>query len=278
MAKEYLIYCDESVEKGTYYSDFYGGVLIESTRLDYIVKALKDKKSVLNFNIEIKWTKVTENYLEKYKDLMTLFFAFIQENKIKLRIMFRQSAYEPTRLSDEQKDNGFFLLYYQFIKHAFGLKYLPEESAGTDRFLRLFFDELPDSPERCDAFKSQIYGLQSTKDFVNAKICIRRDDVVDVDSKDHVLLQCMDVVLGAMAFRLNNMHKIKPVNSRVRGKRTIAKEKLYKHILGLIKQIKPNFNIGISTGGDSLDSRWHDPYRHWNFIPNNHKIDPNKFK
>lgn len=35
-SKEYIIYCDESIEKGKYYSDFYGGVLIGSTHLDAI--------------------------------------------------------------------------------------------------------------------------------------------------------------------------------------------------------------------------------------------------
>ena len=33
-----------------------------------------------------------------------------------------------------------------------------------------------------------------------------------------------------MAFRLNDKHKIKPPGQRTRGKRTIAKERLYKHI------------------------------------------------
>ena len=61
MAKEYLIYCDESVEKGHYYSDFYGGVLIASEDLYKVQKQLEKCKSDLNFNSEVKWVKVTEN-------------------------------------------------------------------------------------------------------------------------------------------------------------------------------------------------------------------------
>ena len=67
MAKEYLIYCDESVEKGAYYSDFYGGVLVASEDLYKVQQALEKSKSDLNFHSEVKWVKVTENYLEKYK-------------------------------------------------------------------------------------------------------------------------------------------------------------------------------------------------------------------
>ncbi len=46
----------------------------------------------------------------------------------------------------------------------------------------------------------------------------------------------------------------------------MAKEKLYKGILKNIKEIYPNFNIGMSTSarGD-LSNRWKDQYRHWCF-------------
>ncbi len=66
--------------------------------------------------------------------------------------------------------------------------------------------------------------------------------------------------LGAMAFRLNDKHLVKPPGQVRRGKRTIAKEKLYKHILGRIRQLYPNFNIGESTGmqGDRAN-RWRTP-------------------
>lgn len=277
MAKEYFLYCDESVENGKYYSDFYGGALIESTYYNEIVEKIESKKYELNLYKEVKWNKVSSNYLDKYKELITCYFEFIRQGKIKIRIMFRQNAYEPINLTDVQKDNGFFLLYYQFIKHAFGFMNLPEQERSDRKYLRLFFDELPDNKLRCEEFKSKIYGIQSLNQFVHSKILIRREDIVDVDSGDHVILQCMDIILGAMAFRLNNMHKIIPEGSRIRGKKTIAKEKLYKHILENIKQIIPNFNIGISTGGDG-ESRWLDVYRHWKFIPKNHKVDDTKFK
>ena len=55
----------------------------------------------------------------------------------------------------------------------------------------------------------------------------------------------MDIILGAMNFKLNNMNKEKLPNSNKRGKRTIAKEKLYKKILENIKDIHPNFNVGF---------------------------------
>ena len=278
MAKEYLIYCDESVEKGHYYSDFYGGVLIASEDLYKVQKELEKCKSDLNFNSEVKWVKVTENYLEKYKALMDVFFDFIQSGQVKLRILFRQSAISAANLSDYNKQHGYFLLYYQFIKHAFGLRYA-NIPPSMPIFLRIYFDELPDSRLKSELFKNHIWALQSLSIFTETNIRIRRRDIGEVDSKDHVLLQCLDIVLGAMAFRLNNLHKTKSPETGKRGKRTIAKEKLYKHIHSRITQIYPNFNIGKTTGKvNGWTDIWEHPYRHWSFMPRDFTIDDTKFK
>ena len=75
-AMEYIIYCDESVSDGKYYSDFFGGVLVRNTHIDAIREALDAKKRELNLSGEIKWVKVTGNYLEKYKQMMDLFADF----------------------------------------------------------------------------------------------------------------------------------------------------------------------------------------------------------
>ncbi len=45
------------------------------------------------------------------------------------------------------------------------------------------------------------------------------------------------------------------------NKKTIAKEKLYKRILTGIREIHPNFNIGVSTGLHDWNT-WAIPYRH----------------
>ncbi len=37
--------------------------------------------------------------------------------------MFRQNAQVPQNLTREHEENEYFLLYYQFIKHAFGIDY-----------------------------------------------------------------------------------------------------------------------------------------------------------
>lgn len=276
--KEYIIFCDESDKKGDFYSNFYGGVLVGISTYQDIKFRLDEKKESLNFGKEIKWQRVTDQYLEKYMELMSCYFDELRSGNLKIRIMFRQNVHGRRFESPEDKDLEYFKLYYQFIKHGFGLRYM--EHRHPEVFLRLYFDQFPDTSERAVQFKGYLQGLQEIHHFKNARIRIRPEDVTEVKSHDHILLQCLDVVLGAMVFRLNNKHKLIPEGKHRRGKRTVAKEKLYKHILSEIKTIYPRFNIGISTGlkNGKLESAWQDPYRHWKFVPKDMVYDKTKSK
>ncbi len=271
MKKQYLIYSDESYIKGQYFSNFYGGALVEYNKLEKINDILNKKKEELHLFGEIKWSKVTATYLDKYTEIINLYFDFIKRNDIKIRIMFRQNAYVFEQLSKEKYENQFQLLYYQFIKNSFGLDYCNEFPNKNIVQLKLYFDQLPDTIEKNNEFKEHILYLNNLFD---SNIFIKKEDIVEVNSKSHVILQCMDIILGAMNFRLNDLHKVKVKGTNKRGKTTIAKEKLYKTILSHIKEIHPYFNIGISTtlNGD-YRNLWYDPYRHWRFQTKGSKLD-----
>ncbi|MFO0109064.1 MAG: DUF3800 domain-containing protein [Alphaproteobacteria bacterium] len=275
MSYELIIYCDESITRGRFYSNFYGGVLVSSRNQETVNTALNNKKAELHLNNEIKWQRVTENYLSKYLALMDVFFDFIKANKLKVRIMCTQNArVAVTQLDPYQREHEYFLLYYQFIKHAFGLPYFPKPKDIERVGLRLHFDRLPDTREKSVRFKSYIGALSKQPQFRNNGIFVRDDNIAEVDSADHVLMQCLDVVLGAMQFRLNDMHKEKPKGQRRRGKRTIAKEKLYKHIYARIEEIYPRFNIGVTTAlKQGHPSLWKHQYRHWIFSPREYEMD-----
>jgi hypothetical protein len=243
MHKEYVIYCDESESKGSHYSNFYGGTLVRSSDLTTVVGLLEHKKTGLNLYQEIKWQKVTATYLDKYCALMDAFFDLVKGDKVKVRIMFTQNRYQARDLEAYHREHEYFLLYYQFIKHAFGLRY--SNRTGDPVNVRVHFDRLPDTREKCATFKDFIYRLSLWPEFAKSHIHIRRDQLAEVDSRDHVLLQCLDVVLGAMQFRLNHKHELKPLGARCRAKKTIAKEKLYVHINRRIRDIYPGHISGI---------------------------------
>jgi hypothetical protein len=268
----FYIFCDESLKKGKFYSNFYGGLIIDKIEFEKVKNALISRVQDLEIeNSELKWGNVNTFKLEQYKSIIDTFFEFIKANVIKIRIMFTDNRFIANNLTKEHHDNQYHILYYHFLKLAFGLKFLNSDIPVD---LEIFFDKLPDSDEKNEQFKNYIYGIQFLPEFTEAKILIKKDSIYEVDSKKHILMQCLDVVLGAMAFRLNDLHKEKPEGATRRGKRTLAKEKLYQHINRKIRDTRANFNIGITTGidGDYQNIFFH-PYRHWLFIPSSKTVE-----
>lgn len=277
MSKEYIIHCDESTAKGEFCSNFYGGALVRGEHLEIVRDKLSKKKAELNFHGEIKWDKVTANYLDKYKSLMDHFFDFVEEDVVKIRIMFTQNSNRPKNLTAVHVEETYFILYYEFVKHAFGLAHCNDGNEPIR--LRLLLDQLPENNEKADRFRAYICSLEKNRQFREANLILTRNDISDVCSHDHDILQCLDVVMGSMQFRLNLLHKVVPKGSRRRGKRTRAKEALYKHINARIRAIYPGFNVGMSTGTpNGVEDRWRHSYRHWCFVPNDREFDASKTK
>ncbi|HEX5154159.1 MAG TPA: DUF3800 domain-containing protein [Parafilimonas sp.] len=263
-SKEYFIWCDESDQSGKFFSNFYGGVLVKSENLHEVMHDLQKVCRRLHLYDEIKWQKISDHYVVKYTALMDAFFNLIKDGKIKVRIMFIQNTYKTIHLHDMHKRDVFFILYRQLVKHAFGL--IHSNNDGKEIFLRLYFDFLPYTLKKKEIFKQSLNNLQSSSSFQLAGIKIRKRDISEVDSKKHLLLQTLDVVLGAVCFYLNNKHK-EILQQKEGSRRTRAKEKVYKYINKRIKQIRKGFNMSTSTGITSEQDHWIHNYRHWRFTP-----------
>lgn len=79
--------------------------------------------------------------MNKYIELMTLFFSFVKSGKVKVRIMFRNNNDTPSNDDVSTADDKYFKLYYQFIKNAFGFRTLK----GNEKvYVRIYLDQLPD--------------------------------------------------------------------------------------------------------------------------------------
>lgn len=269
---QYYLFADESIQDGELYSNFYGGALIPQSEYEPVRTRLLKKKQELGFEkSELKWQKVTPLHLESYKNFISAFFHEMAHGKVKMRVFFRSNKNE-YRGEVASKDR-YLRLYYQFLKHSFGFSYRP--TIVTPFRLRLFLDKLPDKKEKVKEFKNYLCQLGKTQDTRGSGVIIEPEMISEIDSKDYVLLQCVDIVLGAMAFRLNNIHLKKPLNARTRGKRTMAKEKLYKHIWAEISALyrkKGVYNYDPKNGEHYKNypyDRWTDAYRHWQFKPVN---------
>jgi hypothetical protein len=270
MSREYVIYTDESSKSGRCFGSFYGGALIRSDDLEYVREHLQAQAARLGLGAEIKWQKVSEGYLDRYTAMMDAFFDLIACDLVKIRIMFTQTHTVPV-LTPYQREHQYHLLYYQFLKYALGLRYSNPDIGEIT--LRLYLDELPASREKNALFKSHLLELQQCAEFRAAWITLQADQIAEVKSHEHLPMQCLDVVLGAMQFRLNESHLETAGDSGAPGKKTIAKIRLHEHICARIREIQPGFVIGETTprkGGDG--DRWWHPYRHWLFTPRSGRV------
>jgi hypothetical protein len=274
--KSLILYCDESDDKGVFYSHFYGGALIQAKDQQELDRLLNQKKNDLNISAEMKWDRVSGPYQEKYIEFIRYFFTFVKDGRIKLRMMFTQNINQTRGLTDEQIGNDYFLLYYQFVKHAFGLRYCTEE--GGSATVQLLMDDVPQTSAKFEAFKDYMSSLSTFPIWKQAKLILPREGIASINSKEHPILQGLDITLGSIQSRLNEKHT-KPIPpAKRRSKRAKAKEAVYKAVREEICDIYPNFNVGTSTAANNVNERWIHAYRHWVFKPNNSIQDLNRGK
>ena len=260
------IWLDESDKHGSYYSNFYGGILVVSEHRAEVLRRMTKIKEELGIVDEIKWQKVNAYHYEKYVKLVDELFEMGKAGMLKIRIFFRHNQFEP-ELTPEKRKEEYPILYYQFIKYAFGLVF-----ANDTEGIRLYLDEIPLNQSDKQNFVSHLYSLNNDSEFKAKGIRFVDKGISEVDSKSHLPLQFMDVILGAICFKLNEKDKLKSDGDERPGKRTILKLKLklYKHINQKIREIYPDFNIGISTPIKLESDRWFQVYRHWSFKPKHH--------
>ncbi len=269
-----FIWLDESDRHGEFYSNFYGGILVSSKHHREVMERMRSIVIEVGINDEIKWQKVNEYHYEKYLRIVDELFDLAKEGKLKIRIFFRHNQFTASRLTPEEKKADYQMLYYQFIKFAFGLPYADEELDS----MTLFIDEIPLRQSERDEFLSHIRGMANDPVLKSKGLTIADDGIVEVNSKQHLPLQFMDVILGAICFKLNEKDKLKAEGENKIGKRTLVKLKLYKHINARIREIYPNFNIGVTTPIRVPSDSWTQVYRHWSFIPKYHTRDTSRTK
>ncbi len=217
MHKRYIIFCDESDDRGRFYSNFYGGALIEASKQQCIEDELQSVKDRIHiFEGEMKWQRITEPYADKYIEFVNATFDIIERGDMKIRIMFTQNMYRPN-LADYQIGNDYFMLYYQFIKHAFGLQYAVPE--GGTASATILLDDVPHNKEKFLDFKSYLSSLSQFPKWTRAGFRIDYDDIAEINSRKHNILQALDVILGGMQSRLNDKHTKPQPPAKRRGKR-----------------------------------------------------------
>lgn len=119
MPQSLIIYCDESDDKGEFYSHFYGGAMVRASDRDEIEDVLNRKKAELNINSEMKWDRVTAPYKDKYIEFIKTYFEFVRSARIKVRITFTQNINQTRGLTDEHIGNDYFFALLPVCKACF---------------------------------------------------------------------------------------------------------------------------------------------------------------
>lgn len=261
-----FIFCDESTDKGAFYSNFFGGVLVKGEHIGEVKKSIEQFIVDNGFTAEIKWSNINLTNYQRYIQFLDVIFGFVQEDKLKIRIFFSQNSRIPQSVTHFEPELKFTKLYYQFLKHAFGLKYC-NEGSGEKMEIFIALDELPVNSFQKQAFRTYLSSISTQADFLSANLSIKTSNVSEYSSKNEVFGQVIDIVLGAIQFRLNKKHEYRDLaKPRTIPKKTKAKLAVYEHLNKLLREIRPYFNIGENTGQDgNLKNKWHHSYRHWSF-------------
>lgn len=153
--RTYFLWCDESDKEGAFYSNFYGGILVRSEDLARVIDMSHSLIKELELeNEEVKWQKVNAYTYEKYLRIVDFIFDLLRNDLVKMRIFFRNNQYVAQGLTPLQKRKSYSMLYYQFIKHAFGFQY----SEGNAN-IGIFLDDMPLKGDSVEEFKDYLYKL-----------------------------------------------------------------------------------------------------------------------
>jgi hypothetical protein len=266
---EYTLFCDESLDRGPYFSNFYGGVLVNSKNLAAIndrIASVREEHEVSS-DTELEWKKVSQHRFDAYSAVIAEVFALIREGKLKARIMFRANCDVPINLGKEQKDRRYFLLYYQFLKNGFGLASRPRTPGATH--LRMVLDRLPEKIESKRDFKKFLRDMCLSQDMLSAQISIPEDGISEKVGV-HYLSDAADILAGAAQFRLNCNHLCSEA-----GKKTEIKISLCTQIDAEIRKEWPYFDHSTNTPLPNTHSSapWEKKYGHWRFVPSQSRFD-----
>lgn len=279
MPEIYEIYADEAWTHCNpplnRYWCFYGGILGRAADLDRFDTALRAIKKKNNVKSEVKWSKLKEDNISCYKEMVDELMLYLRSGSIKYRQMFLDRAFvripEPGEPPITELDVQ-FKLYYQYIKHAFGLRYLPHAPDGTQVLLRLDNHSSQGHKDRLVSFCEELPGYLHRPD-----LTIR---VTFVNSAKVPRLQVCDVLMGAAGSHGNKMFaKRAPGQRRITPKQKLRNE-LCKYIYEALKALDRDmrgsraFNWFESTGkGGDPTNLFHHAMRIWKFEPSNYVID-----
>lgn len=197
----YHIYCDESRQCQHRYMVI-GGIILEESHVKAFENTMTKYRQETNVTQELKWSKISASYLNKYKRFVDYFFALINNDKIHFKcIIVDTHQIQHKKYSGGDKELSFYKMYYQLLLHKFLVKYYRDEDKS--KFII------------CMDNRTSSYSLTEFRDILNRgfvkKTDIQYHPVANVearDSKKSEVIQINDLILGAIGFQKNGIHLV----------------------------------------------------------------------
>lgn len=225
------IYSDESRHKAERFL-LLSGLWIEEeniTSAEKEIKSLRHKSGYKNsqgkhidFLGEFKWTKVSDKYLSVYKQLVDIFFGWIENDKVRFCSMLVDTHDQAVVKHSNIKKEGYFKLLYQLYLHNSKIpaiyKIYPDRITNPKQH-RVDFQKLD---ECLDASLKNKFGiLLNPENNIPVKGFVH--SINPIDSKSTSFIQVVDVIMGSLGYFQNRLF--------VKSHPKKAKVELMKHAL-----------------------------------------------
>lgn len=185
MKKTFNIYCDESCHLENDHKPFMflGYVSCAYPQVKAHAERIDDIKKKHNFYSEIKWNKVNKTKLKFYLELIDYFFS--------TDLRFRVIGVDKSKVRAEEfgktYDDHYYTMYYYLLNHNLNVQYT--------------YNVYLDIKDTLSAYK-----VERLKTILNVKYKVFRN-VQNIVSKESLLLQLADLLIGAISYNKNDTEK-----------------------------------------------------------------------
>jgi hypothetical protein len=183
---EYNIYCDETCHIQNEDSDYMiiGSIYCPKAKVQEIsqyIKKLKNKYKIGDKS-EIKWTKVSNNKIEFYTDLINYFFI---EDDLSFRAIVCDKTELDHKKYNQTHDEWYHKMYYDMLKYIFS----PNNTYNI-------YGDIKDN----NSYKN----FQKTLNFLRLNIVDSTGKTIKkmqpINSNESTILQMTDLIIGALAY------------------------------------------------------------------------------
>jgi hypothetical protein len=185
------LYCDESRQDLFYNKNvisstnkyiFIGGIMINSSDRTILKKKLNDLKEKygLNHKAELKWNRVTNKYLNLYKEVVDIYI----DSNINFRTICIDSSKIDLMYHNDNAELGFYKFYYQLLN-----KWIKNSNKYT-----IYTDIKTYSDPNV---------LNDLKRCLNNKEHKNVEKIYAIESHESVFLQLEDILMGATSYKMN---------------------------------------------------------------------------